>query len=211
MPNSWANNPLKQEHAVEDICNSTTVISANACYANPAKILYYHSAFVCRLELLPLARQWLPLSVSVCACWWAHIINLAGTECIHATCIAYCVAHSLSLSPFFSLSFLLCSSSFLSFLPSCCDPAATWRVSHCEDFYCRPFFTLSSNWIMHRRIKIPSLKVPSMDYNAEANTFSTCGGNLMYSVTYSNEVKLKLPIYLLGQVAHIDLMVPLYT
>lgn len=146
MPNSWANNPLKQEHAAEDICNSTTVISANACYANPAKILYYHSAFVCRLELLPLARLRLHLSVS--ACWWAHIINLAPEPNVFvqpAPRIALLV-HSLSLS-LSRLSSLLhfVRHPFFPLLPSCCDPAATWRVSHCEDFYCRPSFTLSSN------------------------------------------------------------------
>lgn len=98
MLNNWANNPPRQEHAVEDICNSTTVINGNTCYANPAKVLYYHSAFICRLELQPLARLWLPVCMCVCVCRWVHIIKLAGTECIHATCIVYCVAHSLSLA-----------------------------------------------------------------------------------------------------------------
>ncbi len=137
MLNNWANNPPKQEHAVEDICNSTTVINGNTCYANPAKILYYHSAFVCRLEPQPLARLWMP--VCVCVCRWVHIIKQAGTECIHATCIMYCVAHSLSLAfpssnHTISAVPLLSSSSFSS------SPAATWRRSHDGDFYSRPSF-----------------------------------------------------------------------
>lgn len=52
---------------------------------------------------------------------------------------------------------------------------------------------------MHRRIKIPSLNVPPVDYSAEANTFSSCGSDLLYLV------KLKLSMYFLGQVAHIDI------
>lgn len=34
-------------------------------------------------------------TASVCVCRWAHIINLTGTESIHASCIMYCI-HFLS-------------------------------------------------------------------------------------------------------------------
>ncbi len=181
MLNNRANNPPKQKHAVEDICNSTTVISGNACYANPAKIFYYHSAFVCRLVPLPLARLWMPVCVcicvcvcvcvcvSVCVCGWAHIIKLAWTECTHATCIVYCVPISL-LPPSLTFPSFQHSISAVLSLPS---PIFSFSSSlilqppggspTIASFTADLFFTPPSNWIMHSSIKSPTIKGPAMD------------------------------------------------
>lgn len=133
MLNNWVNNPPKREHAVEDICNSATVFSGDACYANPGKISYYHSAFVCRSLLLPLARLWLPVCVG-----GPTLLSWPGLNVF--TQSASCIALLIHFLP--RLSFLHpFSSSILSFFFS--DPAATWRVSRDGDFYSRPSFAPS--------------------------------------------------------------------
>lgn len=154
MLNNWANNPPKQEHAVEDICNSTTVINGNTCYTNPAKILYYHSAFVCRLEPQPLARLWLP----VCAC-----VCVGGFTLLSWPAPNVFTQHVLRRSFTFSrLSFLRHTISavppplLLLLIPQPPGEGPTMGTADLP-------FTPPSNWITHCSIKSPSLKGPSTD------------------------------------------------
>lgn len=75
-------------------------------------------------------------AVAACVCVWAHIIKLAETECIHATCngaLRCSASFSPSITGLSSLRHarLHHSPAFL-FVLSCSlsDPAAIWRESN---------------------------------------------------------------------------------
>lgn len=104
-------------------------------------------------------------------CIWVHVNNLTESE-------------------YFSLLHLTIPA--FSFQSSQWGPRSVLPIPRAGDFYSVPFFTHPSNWIMHCSIKTALIKRPSVDENAEANTFSECRAKLMHSVTSSNEVKMRL-------------------
>lgn len=101
MLNYQANNPPKPKTC----CRWTFAIqqvSSAVMHATPIQPKYY-------IIILLLYAGWYRCHwqgygcLCVCVCRWVRIIKLAGTECTHASCIVYCVAHSLSTSPPFPL------------------------------------------------------------------------------------------------------------
>lgn len=82
----------KGKLAVDDICNSTAVISSDACYASADKTLDYHCVCARRLVPPPLARLWLHHT-----CVGGFSFELAKTRHTCATCFLCCLPPTIAL------------------------------------------------------------------------------------------------------------------